>query len=95
MNKIIITRVKKELIDLGVDNLTIQLMVNNLSMYNDLIKEYNNDSKEQAYLMYQLSIQIFKMLNEIKKEKKLNRDSKSEDKLTTLINNLKGKIETR
>lgn len=93
MKKFTQAKIKKELMAIGVDELTIQLVTNNISLYNDLIDEYKNDSKHQSYLMYQLNVQIFKMLNEIKKQKSLSKDD--QDEFTSFIDNFKKKIETR
>lgn len=41
---------------------TIQLILSNMWLYNDLIEDYMNGEKVKAYFMYQLNSTIFKQL---------------------------------
>jgi hypothetical protein len=97
MKKIVIKNIKKELQQYNADETVQQLVLNNIALFNDLIDEYNGESKHQAYLIYQLNMQIFKMLLELKKGKPVD---ETQDKFTQMIkavqkNKEKKYIETR
>jgi len=93
MKKIIIKTIKAELDAYGVEPTAQQLVLNNISLFNDLIDEYKTGSKHQTYLIYQLSLQIFKMLMELKKTKNINDDS---DAFTKMVDSIrKQKLEKR
>ena len=87
MKKISQVKIKKQLIELGIDYFQIELVLNNISLYNDLINEYKNISKHNAYLLYQLNLQIFKMLQSINKNNKV--EEAENDSFIQMINEIK------
>lgn len=86
MKKISYKQIKKELAELNVDESTVQLVMNDISLYNDIIDNYKTDNTKNIYLLYQVNLQIFKMLQELKKGKPVKEES---DAFTTLVANLK------
>ena len=87
MKKISITKTKKELENSNVDAIHTDMIINNIQLYNDLLDEYKT-SKHNAYLIYQLNMQIVKQLVEVKKlNEKLKPDKP--DEFTNFINNIK------
>lgn len=99
MKKLSIKNIKIELDNCNADDTTKELVFVNVNLVNDLISEYSNDSKANAYLIYQLTLQIFKMLNELKKlNQKLNNDYNynDDDNFNEIVKSIKNnKIETR
>jgi hypothetical protein len=93
MKKITVLNVKKNLVDKNVDPIQLELILNNIHLFNDQVDEYNT-SKHNAYLLYQLSLQIFKMLQSIDKTSKV--EDKDNDQFMKMINEIKAnKIEKR
>ena len=67
MKRIILKNIKEVLKKLEADKSTTELILNNVDLYNDLIKEYKTGSTKDRYLMYQLNNQIIKQIEAIKK----------------------------
>jgi hypothetical protein len=42
----------------------IQLITNNLELYNSLVRDFKNGDSKKVYILYQLNGQIFKQLKE-------------------------------
>lgn len=94
MKKISILKLKKELDSYSVDETTKELIINNISMYNDLIGGYKSGGDENTYIIYQLGIQIHKQLSDVKKMAKVLGDD--EDEFTKMVKSIKSKnYETR
>lgn len=93
MKKIVIKNIKAELDTYDIDSTAKELVLNNVSMYNDLVAEYNSESKHNAYLLYQLNLQIFKSLMELKKNGKTTKSD--EDAFMQFKNKFQKKVETR
>jgi len=95
MKKIVIKNIKKLLLNLEADDSIKELIINNVDLYNDLVKEYHEENtKHNAYLMYQLNNQIIKQIESLKKiNKKL--DIEPIDNFTKNIGAIKKKYETR
>ena len=90
MKKIAISKVKKELEKYNADDSVKELILNNITLYNDIVSDYNNDGKHQAYLLYQLNMQVVKQLESLRKlYDKTNTAAGEPDQFTTFINNLK------
>jgi hypothetical protein len=89
MKKIVLKTIKKELNQYDVDETAKQLVLINIELFNDLIDDYNKDEiQHNAYLMYQLSLQIFKMLSSLKKNKNIDGAG---DEFTKMIEEIKKK----
>lgn len=68
MKKISITKVKKELENYSVDDTHKEMIINNIQLFNEILKDYQTTGeKKNAYLLYQLNMQIVKQLVEVKK----------------------------
>jgi hypothetical protein len=93
MKRIVIKKVKDTLKEIGIDDLQIDIITNTIDLYNDVIKDYK-DNKKNGYMLYQLSIQVNKMIEGIFKYKQV--DTQENDNLTSMLNELKkNRIETR
>ena len=83
----------KELVELGADETSKELVLNNVRLYNDLIAEYHAGSMKNIYLTYQLNVQIGKQIIELRKLNKKGGEDDDDD-LKSLIKSIK-KPETR
>lgn len=93
MKRIVIKKVKDNLKNLGVDELQIDIIVNTIDLYNDTVKQYK-ETGSNGYMLYQLSIQVFKVIESVQKNSKVS--TEENDKFTTMLNEIKNKrIETR
>jgi len=91
MKKILITKIKNELKAINADPAISEFILNNCSMYNDLIERYNlpNSEVKIMYLIYQINGQIVKQMNAIKlMNKKLGKEIQ-EDGFTKMMKELK------
>lgn len=95
MKEIQILQAKKTLIELQADQTTVELILNNIRLYNNLIKEYKAGNFKNLYLTYQVNVQITKQLNEVKKLQKNTENTSETDSFTQLLNQLSGQKETR
>jgi hypothetical protein len=110
MKKITLYKVKDLLQSIGADESTVELVINNIQLYNGLVEDYNKGEQHNYYLMYQLNNQIIKQIESIKKlNKKRNDDSSEDDAFTAMVeavknnkakpigfkNNRKDDVETR
>ena len=72
MKKFAIRTIEKQLLEInkknGVStNAAVQLIVNNLQLYNDLLYRYTKqDDTSLVFILYQINGQIFKQLKEFK-----------------------------
>jgi hypothetical protein len=96
MKRISGVKIKKELIALNAAESAIDLILNNVSLYNDLIDRYKTgEGKNNGYLLYQLNSQIVKQIDNVKKIN-LKLDIQPEDSFTSLIKDIrKKKVEKR
>ena len=79
-----------ELDKLGADDGYKALVLNNVSHYNELVKEHKETKNlKREYLMYQLSVQICKLLLDLKKANKKAIYQQEEDEFTKLIKGLR------
>lgn len=89
MKKINIQKVKKELENYNIDDTHKEMIINNIQLYNEILNDYKTSTeKKNAYLLYQLNMQIIKQLVEVKK---LNQkfDDGSEDDFMKFKNKFK------
>lgn len=91
MKKITVLKVKKELVKYHADESTIELILNNIHLYNDLIDRYDDPTvtKKDFYLIYQLNSQIVKQIDNVKKINE-RLDIQPEDGFSQLLNSIKG-----
>lgn len=90
MKKITIKNIKLELQKLNADAPTTELILNNISLYNDLVDKYIKGDSSNTYLLYQLNNQIIKQIDTLKR-KVTSGYVEEED----TFNKMKKKIETR
>jgi hypothetical protein len=89
MKKISVQKIKKELANIGADNATTDLIMNSISMYNDLVAKYLNGTiGRDIYLMYQLNGLVVKQLTDIRKANKKT-SGEDEDTFTAMIDSFK------
>lgn len=93
MKKITITKVKNLLKVNSINEIQGELILNNVMLFNDLIDQYENESKHNSYLIYQVSLQLYKMIQGIVKEENINEEQ--QDQFLQMINKIKPKKETR
>ena len=82
----------QELQKLGANVPYVALVVNLISQYNDLVKQYDPEvSKQKDYMLYQLNVQISKLvLDMVKiKNKAAKLEPEEEDAFSKLMNALK------
>ncbi len=73
---------------LNADETTIELILNNVSQYNDLVKQYGKSNFKSGYLMYQLNVQIGKQIEGLRKvNAKINPEE--DDAFENLVKSLK------
>lgn len=87
MKKINLKKIKNELENFDVNETTKELIINNILLYNDLLSFYNDGDTKKGYFLYQLNMQIFKQLMELKKDNKKDNEVKSN--VTSFIDELK------
>jgi hypothetical protein len=86
MKKLSVIKIKKQLKELDADDASRDLIISTVEHHNDLVDDYNNDDKHQQYLCYQLKQQLFKMIQDLKKQNKKNgNDEPEEDTFQTVI----------
>lgn len=91
MKKISISKLKKDLSTITVDESSKELIVNNALMHNEFLEMYQSGKKINPYIIWQLNSQIFKQLLELKKiQKKSEGDDDDE-----FITSLKKRVEKR
>lgn len=102
MKKFNIKTIEKELLEINQENkikskAAVQLVVNSLLIYNQLLDDYNNGKQNNLYLLYQMSSTVFKMLKEYKIIPSTVEDNKEEtDSFNEFVNTFKKKkIEVR
>ena len=93
MKEISLKTTLKELIELGADETSKELVLNNVRLYNDLIGQYHDGNMKNLYLTYQLNVQIGKQIIELRKLNKKGGEDDDDD-LKSLIKSIK-KPETR
>jgi hypothetical protein len=69
IKKFSVSKIEKELMDINKDynmksTVAVQVVVNNLLIYNTLLEKYLNGDEKNIYLLYQMSSTIFKQLKE-------------------------------
>ena len=85
--KKITTQLNKVNKDNGKDiNAGIQLIINNMEIYNSLLADYALGNSKQDYILYQMSYTIFKQLNSynIFPNKEDNTSTSKEDSFTLM-----------
>jgi len=88
MKKIAVQKIRKELDAIGADNATRELIINQLSLYNDLVDKYLNGTiGRDIYLMFQTNASLVKQIGDLKKATKNLVDN--EDGFTNLIDSMK------
>ena len=88
-------QLKKTTKDNGIDNLSaVQIVVNLMMLYNDLITGYNAGDLKKVYILYQISGQIFNQLKVfgIYPDSKLAEKSEKEE---YIFNAVKKNVEKR
>ena len=95
MKKLSLSKIKKQLIELDADEASRDLIISTVEHHNDLVADYNNGEKVQQYLCYQLKQQLFKMIQDLKKQNKKNgTDEPDEDTFQTVIAAIKNTKES-
>jgi len=95
MKKLSVIKIKKQLKELDADDASYDLIVSTVEHHNDLVDDYNNDDKHQQYLCYQLKQQLFKMIQDLKKQNKKNgNDEPDDDTFQTVIAAIKNTKES-
>jgi hypothetical protein len=88
MKKIAVQKIRKELDAIGADNATRELIINQLSLYNDLVDKYLSGTiGRDIYLMFQTNASLVKQIGDLKKATKNLVDN--EDGFTNLIDSMK------
>jgi len=69
LKKFQVLKIEKELLAINADKGincqgAVQLIVNNLRLYNEVIDQYRDGDASKLYLIYQINGQIFKQLKE-------------------------------
>ena len=77
----------EELIKLGASEITRELILNNIRLYNELVFDYDQGITKNLYLTYQLNVQITKQLSELNKLRAPK--AETDDPLSDLIKGLK------
>jgi hypothetical protein len=96
MKKIAMNKIKKELNNYNVDDTAKELVLNNISLFNDLVDTYNGGEKKHSYLMYQLNAQIFKMILQLQKGKDATESKEADNTFLTMVETIKkNKLEKR
>ena len=86
MKTIPIKPVKTMLDDLDMDESSKALIINNISLYNSLVKDWQSGERHNAYLLFQIQSATVKQINEVKKKYALKVD-KDEDAFKEFKNN--------
>lgn len=91
MKQISIKKITAELDSFGATESYKEVVVNNALHYNDLVTEYEKGTLgRREYLLYQLSVQICKLILDQKKAfEKVNPKPEEEDDFMKMIKNLK------
>ena len=87
MKKINLKNTKEELQKYSPDNSMLELILNNIELYNDLIRKYKAGEKVNVYTIYQLNVQLTKQLELIRKSNKSS--TGEEDKFDELLSSIK------
>ena len=96
MKRIGIKKMRDELIKLKADSSTIDLVMNHISLYNDLVVAYKKDPTKNVYILYQLNTQIVKQISALKINLSKGVTDNEGDELDNFIKNIKEKsIEKR
>lgn len=78
---------------LDMDESSKELIINNISLYNALVKEWQKGERHNAYLLFQIQSATVKQINEVKK-KCAKQVDKDEEKFDQFKNKFK-KLEIR
>ena len=91
MDVIDIDQVLRDLKELGADETTKELILNNVKMYNKLVLDYEHAGiQKNLYLTYQLNVQISKQMLELRKVlKPKDIKQQEEEGLAGLLKSLK------
>jgi len=81
---------EKVLSDLGADDVTTELVLNNLRLYNQLIENYSMGMTKDLYLTYQLNVQVSKQLLALYGIKRRDSPPGEADGFNELLKTLKG-----
>jgi len=96
MKKLNMKKLKSDLDELDIQQTTKELIINNIQLYNDLVATYTDGNYKLGYFLYQLNMQIFKQLQELRKEMKKDSDDTTDDAFTSMIDSIKkSKLEKR
>jgi hypothetical protein len=79
MKAISIKPVKTMLDTLDMDESSKELILNNLSLYNSLVKDWQTGERHNAYLLFQIQSATVKQINEVKKKYALKVDKDEEN----------------
>ena len=96
MKKLNLKKLKTELEKYEVAETTKELILNNILLYNDLVVTYTDGNYKLGYFLYQLNMQIFKQMMELKKDLKKDGEDTSDDAFTKMVDSIKKtKLEKR
>lgn len=89
MEQIDVETATREIQALGADETTLELILNNIRLYNNLVYDYEVVGiTKQLYLTYQLNVQIGKQMNELRKL--MGKKETEQDEFEQLVKGLKG-----
>lgn len=80
---------------LNAGQATQELIINNVMLYNDLIEAYGEGQTKNLYLTYQLNVQIFKQLTDLRKLANKSDNTSEPDGFEKLMQTINPKIEKR
>jgi len=83
---------EKVLSDLGADDVTTELVLNNLRLYNQLIDNYAMGMTKDLYLTYQLNVQVSKQLLALYGIKRREMPPGEADSFNEMLRTLKGEV---
>jgi len=90
MKKINVRQISAELDKLGATSGYKSIVLNNVSHYNELVTEHlTTKNLKREYLMYQLSVQIAKLLLDLKKMNKRAGIEPEDNEFMQLLNGMK------
>ena len=97
MKKINVSKIKKELAEYDIAQSSRDLILNNVLLLNGLIDAYDvSQPQKGTYMIYQLNVQIYKQMLELKKIRLKEPEKQVDDAFTLMLKDIeKNKKEKR
>ena len=67
MKRIVLKNVEEQLQKLNADTTSITVIINNVRLYNDTLKSYDEGNKKEKFYIMQVNAQILKQMEELRK----------------------------